>query len=162
MHVPGTGALESPRSARLVRERSRPPVAAVVAGVVAIVGALPFGIAALFGALVLAGAVVGIIGLPWTGPRDPGEVLQFAVALEGSLLAVGYFALLVTAIVRLLAHRDRLLLLVTGLPLTLVVGVVVSLTNGWTSSFVFLGPVAAALVTLWPSVDEWVSVRAPA
>ena len=154
--------LAAPLPASPVRERSRPPVAAILAGVVAIVGALPFGVVALLlGAPVIAMVLVGIGKLPWTG-ADPGGVLELAVALEGSLLAVGYFSLLVTAIVRLLVHRDRLLLLVTGLPLTLAIGVLVCLTNGWNSLFAFLAPVVASLSALWPSVDEWVSVRAPA
>jgi hypothetical protein len=136
---------------------SRPPMAAVLTGVVAIISAIPAAFAAAIGVALQAGVLVAVVRLPWTW-GDPGEVAQLAVVLEGALLAVGYFSLLGTAIVRLLAHRDRLLLLVTGLPLTLVIGVVVSLTNGW-SALILLGPVAAALIALCPSVGSWVSVR---
>ena len=63
-------------------------MAAILAGVVAIVGALPVGVVAfLFGPPILAlSAVIDIVELPWASAAGTlASVLQLAVLLEGSL-----------------------------------------------------------------------------
>jgi hypothetical protein len=149
-----------------VRGWSRPPIAAILAGVAAFAGAVPLAAVALGGALWGVFILAGIIRLPWTWGGDPLVVLQLAASLQGGLLVVGFPFLLVTAAIRLLAGRDRLMLVVCCLPVTLVVvwSLLIVLAGGWVNPWLFalLGPAVAPLFALWPSVGGWVAVRAPA
>ena len=149
-------------AARSVGGRLRPPLAAILAGVAAIVGGLPLAVPALLGVPFLMFVLARIVQLPWTGGGDPAEVLEAAVLLEGTLVVVGLPILVVIAVIRLLANRDRLLL-VCFLPVTLgVLGVVVG-TQGWNDGLLaLLGPLVASLLALSSEVDEWAAVPAPA
>jgi hypothetical protein len=141
---------------------SRPPIATVLASVGAAVGALPFAVFALFGAPFLLFVLVGILQMPWTWDGDPDDVREAAVLLQGGLLVVGFPVLLVTAVVRLLARRDRLMLLACVPVTPAMIGLVV-LAEGWNLGLlVFVFPLAASLTVLWPSVGGWVAVPAAA
>jgi hypothetical protein len=139
--------------------RSSPPAAAVAAGGAAIVGAVPGVFAAFLGASWLLVFVAGIVAQPWTESADPGEVLMMPVLVQLSLFAVGLPVLLVMGAVRLLARRDRLLLVLACLPVTLFAAwrlLMASAGNGtpWLLLLV-LGPAVAPLFALAPSVRRW-------
>jgi hypothetical protein len=106
--------------------RSSPPVAVVVAGVAAIVGAVPGVFAALLGAGWLLVFIEGIVALPWTEGADPGEVLMLPMLVQLSLSAVGLP-------VRMAAAGDR---------------------NAW-PLLLALGPAVAPVVAFAPSVRRW-------
>jgi hypothetical protein len=139
--------------------RSSPPAAVVVAGVAAIVGAVPGVFAAFMGAIWLLVFLAGIVALPWTEGADPGEVLMMPVLTQLCLFAVGLPVLLVMGAVRLLGRRDRLLLVFSCLPVTLFAVWRLLMAsagdgNAWLLLLV-LGPAVAPLFALAPSVRRW-------
>lgn len=131
-------------------------------------GAVPGAFVALVGAYWLLVFVAGMLQLPWTEGGDPGEVLMMPVQAQLSLLAAGLPVLLVMGAVRLLQRRDRRLLLVSCLPVTLfalwrLVTAVGGGGNAWLL-LVVLGPALAPLFALAPSVRQWLDpgpVRSP-
>ncbi|MGY1803950.1 hypothetical protein ACI78T_11785 [Blastococcus sp. SYSU D00922] len=93
----------------------RPPAAVVLAAACAVVGAVPAAFFSLLGVPLLVGILLEVVLRPRRLAGDPGELLERVVLLEGCLIGVGFFVLLVTAVVRLLTNRDRLLFVVSCL-----------------------------------------------
>jgi hypothetical protein len=129
------------------------PTAAIVSGVGALLGVLPAALFALFGAFFLIFALAGIVR---------GQVLLSLGLAQLCLFAVGLPVLLVLGAVRLLRGRDRLLLVLSCLPVTLfAVGWLVTpgeIINPWLL-LLLLGPAVAPLFALAPSVGRWLAAH---
>lgn len=144
---------------------STPPAAAVLAAVGAIVGAVPAAFVALYGVVTVVLGVVGAVAVTSAGDTPAADLLASGLALAGQvqlgLLAAGAPVLLVLGAVHLLTGRDRLLLLVTCLPVTAYAVWQLGDGGGDWLLLVVAGPALAPLPALLPSVRRWLAPRVP-
>ncbi|TFV66779.1 UNVERIFIED_ORG: hypothetical protein E4P37_05450 [Bacillus sp. AZ43] len=147
--------------------RPGPPAVVVLAAVGAMVGTLPAVLAALVGLVALLFGVSAAVAVPFSDGWSATDAAAAGAALlrhlQLSLLAMGSPVLLFLGAVDLLAGRNRLLLVLTCLPVTAfavrrLVDEPLLAGHGATWLLAVLaGPALAPLLALLPPARRWVA-----